>query len=75
MLLLLRSPAISVGFTVLGEIVAYVAIFISTIEAVTFRLCGWCVLGVFLLLLLLSAFTRECQDLLSSCGGMHVWTD
>ena len=45
-----------------------------TIEVVTFRLRGWCMLGVFLLL----AFTRlghECQDLLSPCDGMHVCTD
>ena len=37
-----------------------------TTEVVTFRLCGWCMLGVFLLL----AFTRlghECQDLLNPC--------
>ena len=35
-----------------------------TIEVVIFRLCGWCMMGVFLLL----TFTRlghECQDLLS----------
>ena len=39
---------------------------------VTFRLCGWCMLVVFLL----PAFTslgHECQDLLSLCDGMHVW--
>ena len=44
-----------------------------TIEVVTFRLRGWCMLGV----LLLPAFTRlghECQDLLSPCDGMHVCT-
>ena len=40
----------------------------TTIEVVTFRLRGWCMLGVFLL----PAFTRlrhECQDLLSLCDG------
>ena len=45
-----------------------------TIEVVTFRLRGWCMLGVFLL----PAFIRlghECQDLLSPCDGMHVFTD
>ena len=45
-----------------------------TIEVVTFRLCGWCKLGIFLLL----AFTcqgHERQDLLSPCDGMHVCTD
>ena len=48
--------------------------FNPTIKAVTFRLRGWCVLGVFLL----PAFTRlgrERQDLLSPCDEMHVCTD
>ena len=48
--------------------------FNPTIEVVTLRLCGWCILGVFLLL----AFTHlghECQDLLSLCHRMHVCTD
>ena len=43
-----------------------------TIEVSTFCLCGWCMLGVFLL-----PFTRlghECQDLLSLCYGMHMCT-
>ena len=47
--------------------------FNPTIEAVTFRLRGWCMLGVFLL----PEFTRlayECQDLLSPCDGMYVCT-
>ena len=42
-----------------------------TIEVVTFRLRGWCILGVFLL----PAFTRlghESQDFWSPCDGMHV---
>ena len=67
----LRSPAISVGFTILGEIFAYVTVFNPTIEVVTFRLHGWCMLDVFLL----PAFTRlghECQDLWSGCNGMHM---
>ena len=45
-----------------------------TIEVVTFRLRGWCMLGV----LLLPVFTRlghECQDLLNPCDGMHMCTD
>ena len=45
-----------------------------TIKVVTFRLRGWCVLGVFLL----PAFTclgHERQDLLSPCDEMHVCTD
>ena len=48
--------------------------FNPTIEIVTFRLRGWCMLGV----LLLPAFTRlghECQDLLSPGDGIHVCTD
>ena len=57
----------SLGFTIFGEIFVYVTIFNPTVEVVTFRLCGWCMLGVFLFL----AFTRlgvrhECQDLLKS---------
>ena len=42
-----RFPAISLGFTVLGEIFAYVTVFIPTIEVVTFRLRGLCMLGAF----------------------------
>ena len=53
----------------------YVTFFlIPTVEVVTFRLPGWCMLGVFLL----PAFTRlehERQDLLRSCDGMHVYTE
>ena len=48
--------------------------FNPTIKVVTFRLRGWCVLGVFLL----PAFTRlghERQDLLSPWDEMHVCTD
>ena len=48
--------------------------FNPTIEVVTFRLHGWCMLGVFLL----PAFTwlgHEHQDLMSLCDGMHVCTD
>ena len=41
--------AISLGFTILGEIFAYVTVFNPTIEIVTFHLHGWCML-VFLLL-------------------------
>ena len=47
-LLLVRSLAIPLGFTIFGEIFAYVT------EVVTFQLHGWCMLGVFLL----PAFTR-----------------
>ena len=50
------------------------AFFNPTIEAVTFSLPGWCMLGVFLLL----AFTRqvhEYRDLLNATNGVHVCTD
>ena len=72
--LLLHSPAIAVGFTILGEIFAHVTVFNPSIEVVPFRLCGWCMLGVFLL----PAFTclgHDCQDLFSPCDGMHVCLD
>ena len=72
----LRSPAISLGFTTFGWdfCVCDRFFFNPTIKVVTFRLRGWCVLGVFLL----PAFTHlghECQDLLSPCDEMHVCTD
>ena len=53
---------------------ACVTVFNPTIEVVTFRLPGWCMLGVFAL----PAITRlshECQDLLNPCNGMHVRTN
>ena len=62
------------GFTILGEIFAYVTVCNPNIEVVTFRLRGWCMLGVSLL----PAVTRlghECQDVLSPRDGMHVCTD
>ena len=52
----------------------YVTVFNPTIEVVTFRLHGWCMLGV----LLLPAFTHlghESHNILSLCDGMHVCTD
>ena len=71
----LRSPAISLGFTTFGwEFCVCDRFFNPTIKVVTFRLRGWCVLGVFLL----PAFTRlghERQDLLSPCDEMHICTD
>ena len=42
-----------------------------TIEVATFRLHGWCILGVFLLPVFIFQ-EQECQDLLSPCNGMHV---
>ena len=47
-------PDLSQGFTPVGEIFAYLNVFNPAIEVVTFRLRGWCMLGVFLL----PAFTR-----------------
>ena len=77
-------PAISLGFTILGEISTYVTYFVClfcfvlffnpTMEVDTFRLGRWYMLDVFLL----PAFTRlghECQDLLSPSEGMYVCTD
>ena len=43
-------PATSLGFTILNEIFAceiFIFFLNSTIEAVAFCPCGWCVLGVF----------------------------
>ena len=76
LLFLQRSPATSLGLTILGENFAYVTAFFffffnPTIMVVTFRLRGWCMLGVFLS----QAFTRlryDCQDLLSPRDGMHI---
>ena len=69
----------SLGFAILGEILAYVAVFNPTIEVVTFRLRGWCMLYVFLLPTVThlnnSCLGHEYQDLLSPCGGMHVSAD
>ena len=46
-------------------------VFNPTIDVVTFRLCGWRLLGVFLL----PAFTRPGHEsLLSPCDKMHVRT-
>ena len=62
----------------MGEIFAYVTVLVflfvyfffnPTIEVVSFRLRGWCMLGVFLLL------GHECQDLLNPCDKMHACTD
>ena len=62
------SPAVYLGFTIFGWYFLRIWPFFNpTIKVVTFRLRGWCMLGVFLLL----TFTRlghECQDLLSLCG-------
>ena len=47
LLLLLRSPAISLGFTIFGWDFCVCDRFLNpTIKVVTFRLRGWCVLGV-----------------------------
>ena len=63
-------PAISLEFTILGEIM--MGLFINpNIQGVTFCLRGLCIPGVFLL----PPFTclgHECQDLLRPCNGLHV---
>ena len=75
---LLPSPAISLGFTILGAIFAYVKFsfffFCPTIEVVTFCLHGWCMLDVFLLPAIV-CLGDECQDLWNLCNGMHVCAD
>ena len=78
---LFTFPVISLGFTILGEILAYATVFfffffffLSNHKGRTIRLRGWCMLGVFLL----PAFPRlrhECQNLLSSLDGMNVCTE
>ena len=68
---LLPQPISSSSFSAFPSYISGVH---PTIKVVTFRLRGWCVLGVFLL----PAFTRlghERQDLLSPCDEMHVCTD
>ena len=73
--LLLCSPAISVGFSILDEVFAYVTAFFNpTIEVVTFHLHGWCNVGVFLFPAF-SHLEHESQDLLSLFYGMHVCTE
>ena len=76
----ITSPSPAISFIILGENFANVTVFLvffkknSTIEVVTFHLCGWSMLSVFLL----PAFTRlghKCQVLLSLYDGMHVCTD
>ena len=68
--------AISLWFTILDDffVCVYVTVSNQNIEEVTFRLCGWCMLGVFLLLAL-TRLGHECQDLLSLCNGMYVCTN
>ena len=74
LLLLLRSPAISLGFTIFGRNFCVCDRFFNpTVKVVTFRLRGWCVLVVFLL----PAFTRLGRFILSSERvflGNGVWT-
>ena len=74
-LFFVRSPTVSLGFTTfVWDFCVCDRFFNPTIKVVTFRLRGWCVLGVFLL----PAFTRlghECQDLFSLCDEMHVCSD
>ena len=74
LLLLLCSSASSLGFTIWVRCLCMWPFCNPTIEVVTFHLRGLHMLDVFLLL----AFTclgHECQDLLSPCDGIHVFTD
>ena len=67
LLFFLRSPAISLGFTTFGwDFCVCDRFFNPTIKVVTFRLRGWCVLGVFLL----PVYTLIGR----SFGGNGVWT-
>ena len=74
LLLLLRSQLDLWGSPFLVKFLHTWPFYNPTRGAVTFCLCGWCMLGVSLL----SAFTHlghKCQDLLSPCDGIHVCTD
>ena len=62
-------PNISLGFTILGT-----AVLGFTIEVVTFHLCRWGILGVFLLLVF-TCLGHECQAFLSPYNGMLVCAD
>ena len=64
----------SSAFTLLDEILAYMTVFSPAIEVVAFRLRGWSMLGVFLLLVF-TCLGHERQDLLSPGDAMHVCTD
>ena len=67
------SPAISLGFTIWVRFLRRSPFSNPNFQVVIFRLRGWCMQGVFLLL----AFIRlghGCQNLLSPCDGMHVYT-
>ena len=55
-------PVISQGFTTVGDILCMWPFFNPTIEVTTFPLCGWCMLGLFLLLAF-NHLRHECQDL------------
>ena len=68
-------PARSLGFTIsLVRFLCMCPFFDPTIEAITFFLPGWCLLGVFLLPAFI-CLGHECQDLLSLCDGMPACTD
>ena len=69
-------PVVSLGFIIFGGIFAcgtFSFFFNPTIQEVTFRLHGWCMLSA-LLLPALTGLGHECQDLLSLCDGMSACT-
>ena len=72
--LLLRSQIYLWGSLFLLRCLRMLLFFHPTIEVITFSLCGWCVLSVFLLLAFIDV-GHEYRDLLSLCDGMHVCTD
>ena len=62
-------PAISLGFSIFGEIFMYVSI-----KKKSNHRCSHILSSLFFVV----AFTclgHECQDLLNLCNGMHVCTD
>ena len=77
-------PAISLRFTIWGEIFASVTDFFKSNHWGSHIPSSWMVhagcffVCLFVFVCLLTAFTRqehECQDLLSPCDGLHVCTD
>ena len=71
-------PATSLGFTIFGEIFAYVAFFFFAFFLSNHRgshiPSSWMMHAGFLLPIF-TCLGHECQDLLGLCNGMHVCTD
>ena len=73
-LLLLHSQLSLSSSTLWVRFLCVWPVFNPTVEVVTFHICGWCVLGVFLLRAFIH-LEHESQDLLNVCDAMHVCTD